>query len=88
MGTRAEYEAVLVDGTGLTKKWTSYQTDQLRRHYGLMRHRASTVCKDELLGPNGVTPEDYEARIAGLDVWIKLLAEAHIEWGEFLYIKN
>jgi tRNA(Leu) C34 or U34 (ribose-2'-O)-methylase TrmL len=53
-----------------------------------MRHRASTVCKDELLGPNGVTQEDYEARIAGLDVWIKLLAEAHIEWGEFLYIKN
>lgn len=88
MGTRAEYEEVLEKDGGLTKKYARYQTDQMKRHYGLMRYRATTDCKEELLGPNGVTPEDYEKRVKGLDVWIKLLAEAHIEWGEFLYEKK
>jgi hypothetical protein len=59
MGTRAEYEKVLVEEAGLTKIQATYNTDNPRRHYGLMRYRASTVLKDELLGPNGVTPEHY-----------------------------
>jgi hypothetical protein len=88
LATRDEYEYLLANRTGLTKMWTKYQTDQLRRHYGLMRHRATTICKEQLLGPEGISQESYTERISGLDVWIKLLKESHLEWGEFLYLKK
>ena len=87
-GNREEYERVLVEDAGLTKKWTEYQTDQMKRHYGLMRYRASGELKEQLLAPGGVTQEHYDKSVAGLDVWIKLLAEGHIEWGQFLYEKK
>lgn len=83
-GSGKWYETTF-DGLGMEKVEVRYDTHHLQRHYGLIRHTATSSKKEEMLGPNGVSKEFYDKTIAGLDVWIKKSAEGHINWGIFIY---
>ena len=72
----------------MTKLEVSNETPHLQRHYGLIRHTATSSKKEALLGPNGLTQEFYDKTIKGLDVWIVKSAEGHVEWAYFIYRKD
>ena len=50
-----------------------FETQNMMRHYGAVKHAALTHKNAELLGENGVSPEFLERAIPGLTNWVKAL---------------
>ena len=86
LGSGKEYEETFA-AIGMEKIHVRYETEHLQRHYGLIRHTATSSKKEELLGPNGLSQEFYDKTIKGLDMWIKQSALGHIHWATFMYKK-
>ena len=54
LGSGKEYETNFAE-LGYEKVSVDYETHHLQRHYGLIRHTATSSKKEEMLGPNGVS---------------------------------
>jgi hypothetical protein len=55
MGNYELYESTLV-GEGMTKLLQEVSSDPIIKHYGMVLYSATELKRDELLGPNGVSP--------------------------------
>lgn len=60
MGNHEMYDQVLTEA-GLTKIMKEVSCDPIINHYGMVLYSATEIKRDELLGPNGVSPQFLEA---------------------------
>ena len=70
MGNYELYEEVLA-GAGLTKVLQDVSSDPIVKHYGMVLYSATEIKREELLGPNGVSPDFLAKQIEGLHKWVE-----------------
>lgn len=70
MGNHEMYDKALTEA-GMTKILKEVSADPIINHYGMVLYSATEIKRDELLGPNGVSPEFLEAQIKGLHKWVE-----------------
>ena len=68
MGNHELYEAKLTEA-GMTKLHKEVSSDPIIKHYGMILYSATELKREELLGPNGVTPDFLDKQVAGLHKW-------------------
>jgi len=86
MGNHELYEQTLV-GEGMTKVLQEVSSDPITKHYGMVLYSATELKRDELLGPNGVSPQFLDKQIEGLHKWIECGMEGLVQQGWFIYKK-
>ena len=70
MGNHELYEKMLTQA-GLTKVLQEVSSDPIIKHYGMVLYSATELKREELLGPNGVSPQFLDSQIEGLHKWVE-----------------
>lgn len=85
LGTAEEYQE-LFKKHKFEEIDVSFRTENLQRHYGLVRYSATGPKREQMLHPEtGVTQEFFDKTVAGLDQWLVASAGGHIKHGWFTY---
>ena len=85
LGTAEEY-IELLDKYKFEKIEMLFRTENLARHYGLVRYYATGPKKQQMLHPEtGVSQAFYDKTIPGLDQWCIAAVGNHIQQGWFTY---
>lgn len=86
MGNHVLYDQSLTEA-GLTQVLQEVSSDPIIKHYGMVLYSATELKRDELLGPDGVSPEFLDKQIEGLHKWIECSIEGLVQQGWFIYRK-
>lgn len=86
LATADQYMASL-EQSGLSKVDMYFETQNMMRHYGAVKHAALTYKNAELLGEKGVSQAFLDRAIPGLTNWVNALKANDVQWGWFVYKK-
>lgn len=84
LGNWKEYCA-LAEETGLQKLQQYLKTIQLHRHYSMVKKYSTVTKKQAML--EAVGQEYLDKTVAGLNQWVTLSADDHVQWGWFMFKK-